>query len=255
MSIRSEVQESLLNDYDSVVHTLAGLDIKENQGSQIPSWRDVDSQLGNKTMTFLMDRHYNGIRDRLIIAPYLGDLSLQGLCQVSNFQIDKLRHGDRITTDADTHNQGRDKAGWRVGIALRDITDEHGKLNPARGLMFAERSVYRQTRLQKAEAKRMQKEDLVLKPVMVQEQIIDELTNPEEVRGTTRLIHLPTPNIGIAGFAPDTRPGPLGYLVSFGGHPGAPELTEGRLQAHASAFNKTNYAAGVRRVLQLDASK
>lgn len=160
----------------------------------------------------------------------------------------------RLSQDAKTHNRSENAPAWSIGVVLNDSHNSDGKRLPHTGLVFPGDSFERQKLLAaKGKYKLRHTNKIDVQPITLQEQIIGKLTYPEQGKGTTRLIHLPTPNIFLP--RPGKGPGPLGVMISLGGHPGAPEIFGQTIDYMTSSFHKKDKHAGVRRVLLLNGIK
>jgi hypothetical protein len=257
MFSRNAVNQAVAEDWHEVADYLPHAGLERNDGQPFPTLDTVLQALTDDQYGFLAERMEQGITDRLVVAPRLGDLTLdrflentgQGIASHYWYPMDEYTNA-KITRDPVLHNQSTE-SGWSVGVCLVDPTDERGGLLPNAGLMFPGLNYYRQKRMAEKEQKAFEAEGLDVKPITVPELVVGKRVFPKLGRGTTRLIHLGTPNI----FRPAPRKGangPMRVLGGFvpGGHPGVLEYEGRHLFIGTSAFRK-DPAAGVRRVLRI----
>jgi hypothetical protein len=255
MSMLHETVERLEADYGSVKNTLESVGLTQNQDQRIPSFDAVAFHITSQDANFLTKRAEAGLNDRLIIAPNLGELTLTRLLETTgHYIVDNGIYNERFTHEPKYHNRRNNTPAWSIGVVLNDTHDSKDARLRHAGLVLPGLSFERQKTLAALEKRRLQFADRVdVQPVTIQEQIIGQMTYPKQTKGTTRLIHLPTPNV----FLPKTGEGLglLGVLVSVGGHPGAPEISGHRIDFTTSSFHKGDKEAGVRRVLLLNGTK
>lgn len=249
--IKPELTDRLESDYVANIDVLFEFGFVENNSQKPPLFQQIRNSLGDEQFDFLEKRRQAGLLDdTLVIAPHLGKLSLDRfLEQTEHYIARQYTDRDRLTRDPAVHNRHQNESGWSVGMILGDQYDSKGNELEIPGLVFAGRSFYRQQILARLEARRFARQGLEVNPVTIPELVIGKAINPVIRQGTTRLIHLPTPNIFLP--APGKGPGILGVAASLGGHPGAPELQGRNIHIDTSAFHKRDPHAGVRRVLTL----
>jgi hypothetical protein len=250
-------QFDIEGQHEAVTAALYDVSLDTNALQEVPSLDDIAKGLDDVSAKFLLERTELSAGDRLVIAPYLGDLSLLTFMDKLGYTFAEYYAESRLSRSPAKHNQDKNALGWSVGFMLRETIDPLNQellIDP--GLVYRGKTVYQQSRDAKAETKAHRQNNLVVRPVTLMEYAIDDHTYEDFIdhetgepnfRGTTRLIHLPTPNIGYAPFGQGV---PIYARFTPGGHPGAAETDKHILWATSSAFFK-NPLAGVRRVLKI----
>lgn len=232
--------------YSKALRALSELGLTQVDDAPVPSLDAVSCRFTTETLAWLNERSQFGVHDELVVAPSMGQLSLQQF----------IKRFDRKQSSSTTiwqelwqpytdvvHNNGA--KGWQVAILLNDIRDPRNDKQPINrygepGLAYTGLTLKDQQKAMRRESRKLAKQGLPIleanlsQLVMINAQRRISGQPQLDERTFTRLIHYPTQKIDNFEWVP------------------AMNWLRGRLRLFGSEANLGWSRFGVRRVLVLE---